>query len=406
MTVTKEELKLSTTLPVQIPRENFKEDVFHTAEVVTVAAAHGAHDTYFSFLPTILPLLIRNLALNTTQAGLLTAFSQIPNLLQPVIGHLADRKNLKLLVVLAPTLSGILITLVGVAPTFGLAALLLVLAGFSTAGFHSIAPAMVSARSGKKVGRGMGFFMVGGELGFGIGPLVVVATIGYLTLKGLPWLMALGMLASVILYFRLKNVSTVRRAQAEAGASLSVKEALGQMRGLMLPIMTVTFITGFLNANIVNYLPTFMASEGVTFSVAGISLSVVELGGTLGVLLMGLFSDRLGQRNIALGGTLASVAFSLGFLLAHGWLQFALLIGIGLSAFIANPAYLAMVQSRFTNNRSLANGIYMSSSFILRSIVVVIVGALADRFGMRPVFMGSALVTLLALPVIWMLPKR
>ena len=47
----------------------------------------------------------------------------------------------------------------------------------------------------------------------------------------------------------------------------------------------------------------------------------------------------------------------------------------------------------------------MSSSFILRSIVVVIVGALADRFGMRPVFVGSALGVLLALPVIFLLPK-
>ena len=154
--------------------------------------------------------------------------------------------------------------------------------------------------------------MVGGELGFGIGPLLVVATIGTLTLRGLPWLMTLGMLASVILYFRLKNVSTVRHAQAEAG--LPVRQALMQMSGLMLPIMAITFITSFLTANIVNYLPTFLSSEGAAFALAGASLSVVELGGTIGVLLMGLFSDRLGQRNIALGGTLVSVAFSLGFL--------------------------------------------------------------------------------------------
>jgi FSR family fosmidomycin resistance protein-like MFS transporter len=404
MDTIEEELTLVTAEPVQKSLEKSFEDTFHTAEVVTVAAAHGAHDTYFSYLPTILPLLIKNLSLNTTQAGLLSAFSQFPNLLQPVIGHLADRKNLKMLVVLAPTLSGILITLVGVAPTFGVAALLLLLAGFSTAGFHSIAPAMVSARAGRKVGRGMGFFMVGGELGFGIGPLVVVATIGILTLKGLPWLMTLGMLASLILYFRLKNVSTVRHSQAEAG--LPVREALLQMRSLILPIMAITFITGFLNANIVNYLPTFMSSEGAVFAVAGASLSVVELGGTIGVLLMGLFSDRLGHRNIALFGVLASAAFSVGFLLVHGWMQMVMLVLVGLSAFIANPAFLAMIQTRFTRNRSLANGVYMSSSFILRSIVVVIVGMLADRFGMRPVFMGSALAALLSVPAIFMLPKK
>jgi FSR family fosmidomycin resistance protein-like MFS transporter len=349
-------------------------------------------------------LLIQNLSLNTTQAGLLSALSQIPNLLQPVIGHLADRKNLKILIILAPTFSGIFLTLVGVAPSFGLAAVLLLLAGFSTAGFHSIAPAMVSMSAGRKVGRGMGFFMVGGELGFGIGPLLVVATIAVFTLKGLPWLMTLGMLASIILYFRLKNASTVRHAQAAAG--LPARQALLEMRGLMLPIIAITFFTGFLYANLVSYLPTFMSREGAVFALAGISLSIVELGGTLGVFLMSLFSDRLGQRNIALGGTLASVAFSLAFLSTQGWLQMVLLVGLGMSAFIANPAFLSMIQSRFTQNRSLANGVYMSSAFVLRSVVVVIVGMLADRFGMRSVFMGSSLAALLAVPIILTLPGK
>ena len=404
MTTIEDDLKPSAMETGKVLIEKEDEDGFHLSEIVTVAAAHGAHDTYFSYLPTILPLLIKNLALNTTQAGLLTVFSQIPNLLQPVIGHLADRKNLKMLVVLAPTLSGILITLVGVAPSFGLAGLLLLLAGFSSAGFHAISPTMVSAQAGRKVGRGMGFFMVGGELGFGLGPLMVVAAIGYLTLRGLPWLMSLGMLASIILFFRLKNASTVRHAQAEAG--LPVPQALRQMSGLMLPMMSITFITGFLSANIVNYLPTFMSSEGAVFALAGASLAVVELSGTIGALLMGLFSDRLGQRNVVLYGTLISVLFSMGFLLLRGWMQIAMLVGVGMSAFVANPAFLSIIQTRFTRNLSLANGVYMSSSFILRSIVVVLVGIMADRYGMRPVFVGSVLVTLLSLPYIFMLPKK
>ena len=400
MSLVQEEIKV----PVVEVLPSARESDFHTAEVVTVAAAHGAHDTFFSYLPTILPLLIQNLSLSTAQAGLLSACSQIPNLLQPLIGHLADRRDLKILVILAPALSGALITLIGVAPSFGVTALLLVLAGFSTAGFHAIAPAMVGARSGHKVGRGMGFFMVGGELGFGIGPLVVVAAIGALTLRGLPWLMTLGMLASVILYFRLKNTSTVRKV--ENAASLPARQALLEMRGLMLPIMGIIIITAFLNANIVNYLPTFMSREGVSFSLAGASLAIVELSGTVGVLMMGLFSDRIGQRKIALLGTLASVVFALGFLLARGWVQMLMLVGVGMTAFVSNPAFLAMIQRQFKHNRSLANGVYMSGSFILRSLVVVAVGLLADRFGMRPVFAGSALAALLAIPLILLLPKN
>ncbi len=384
--------------------EDTGEAAFHLPEVVTVAAAHGAHDTYFSYLPTLLPLLIKNFSLNTTQAGLLTVCSQFPSLVQPAIGHLADHRNLKMVVILAPAVSGLLITLVGVAPSFGVAAVLLLLAGFSSAGFHAIAPSMISAQSGRKVGRGMGFFMVGGEVGYGLGPLLVVAAIGYLTLRGLPWLMSLGMLASVILYFRLKPASTVRHTQSEPG--LSVGQTLAQMRPFMLPIMVITLITGFLNANIENYLPTFMASEGATFAVAGASLAVVELSSIAGLMLMGLFSDRLGQRNIVLWGILGSAAFSMGFLLLPGWLKIGMLVGVGLTAFVANPAFLSIIQARFTRNRSLAGGVYMSMNFVLRSIAVVIVGVLADRFGLRPVFIGSTVMILLTLPFISMLPEK
>ncbi len=398
------EISPSVAAPARVSLGEKSEEAFHLPEVVTIAAAHGAHDTYFSYLPTILPLLIKSLALSTTQAGLLTACSQIPSLLQPAIGHLADHKNLKLLVILAPALSGIFLTLVGVAPSFGVAAALLLFAGLSTAAFHAIAPSMVGAESGRKVGRGLGFFMVGGEVGFGVGPIMVVAVVGYLTLKGLPWLASVGILASIILYFRLQQASTVRHAQAEAG--LPLRQALLEMRWLMLPVLLVSLITSFLNAEIVTYLPTFLASEGVAFSLAGISLAIVELSGTVGVFLMGLFSDRAGQRNIAVIGTLGSAAFSLGFLLLDGWLQIAMLIGIGMCAFIANPAYLSMVQTHFARNRSLANGVYMSSTFVLRSIVVVIVGLLADRFGMRSVFFGSTCLAFVAVPIIFTLPLR
>jgi FSR family fosmidomycin resistance protein-like MFS transporter len=178
------------------------------------------------------------------------------------------------------------------------------------------------------------------------------------------------------------------------------------MRGLMLPVMAIIFITAFLNVNIVNYLPVFLSREGVGFALAGASLSVVELSGTLGVFMMSLFSDRLGQRTVALAGTLFSTAFAAGFLLLEGWMHLVMLVGVGISSFVANPAFLAMVQTQFKDNRSLANGVYMASSFILRSVALVIVGALADHFGMRPVFAGSAAAALLAVPLIFLLPKQ
>ena len=161
---------------------------FETARVATVSSAHFVHDTYTAFLSPLLPVLIENLSLTKTAAGLLSVFYQFPSLLQPLVGHLGDRINLKILVIIAPTVSAGLMTLLGIAPTYALLALLLVVAGLNSAGLHAIGPVIVGTMSGKWLGRGMSFWMVAGELARTLGPLILVSTVALLTPRGLPWL--------------------------------------------------------------------------------------------------------------------------------------------------------------------------------------------------------------------------
>ena len=68
-------------------------------------------------------------------------------------------------------------------------ALLLVLAGFSSAALHAVGPVMVGNTSGLRLGRGMSFWMVGGELGRTLGPILIVSAIGLITIKETRWLM-------------------------------------------------------------------------------------------------------------------------------------------------------------------------------------------------------------------------
>ncbi len=389
-----------TTASVQAPPE----EKFQTLEVATVAIAHGTNDSFFAIVPTIQPLLMEKLALSNAQAGLFNLFLQGPSIFQPLIGHLADRRNLRWLIILAPTLSAAVITFTGLAPSYGWVALLMLVAGFSTAGFHAIAPVLAAARSGKKLGRGMGLFMVGGELGFGLGPLVAVAVLTALGLAGLPWLIIFGLVCSLLLFFRLRNTSTVQPQHAVA--QVGVREMLVRMRPVMLPIILYIFITSFLNANLVNFLPTFLTSEGSSLVFAGSALSIIEFTGTVGILVSGWLSDRIGKRLIVIIASLTVPIFSLLFLhAAPGW-KAPMLAGTGFLALSANPAFLALVQQQFPEARSLANGVYMAVGFVVRSLVVFLVGALADRFGMRAVFTFSALAAFLALPLVFLMPRK
>ncbi len=376
---------------------------FQTDGVLTISAGHAVHDTYTAFLAPLLPAFIANLALSKTEAGLLSVFMQGPSLLQPFIGHLADRISLRYLVILAPTVTGVVMSLLGVAPGYAVLALLLMVAGLSSASLHAVAPVIAGNLSGRSLGRGMGFWMVGGELGRTLGPIVIVSAVRLLGLEGMPWLMIGGFLTSAALYVRLKDVPT---QPANAGQGLPWRQALRSMGPLLIPLTGIIVARLFMIRSLTTFLPIFLTEEGADLWFAGASLSLLEIGGVVGALLGGAMSDRLGRRLVLLVSMLTTPLLTFAFLTTDGWLQFPLLLLMGFTALSVTPVIMALVQESFPENRALANGVYMALSFVLGSVVVVALGAMGDLFGLRMAFTTSAVITLLGLPLILALPKK
>ncbi|MBL7183543.1 MAG: MFS transporter [Anaerolineae bacterium] len=376
---------------------------FQTDGVLTISAGHAVHDTYTAFLAPLLPAFIANLALSKTEAGILTVFIQGPSLLQPFIGHLADRVSLRYFFILAPTVTAAMMSLLGVATGYGMLALFLMVAGLSSASLHAVGPVMAGNLSGRSLGRGMGFWMVGGELGRTLGPILIVSAVRLLGLGGTPWLMIGGFLASAVLYIRLKDVPT---RPANAGQGLPWRQALRSMGPLLVPLVGIIVARSFMTRSLTTYLPTFLSEEGADLWLAGASLSLLEAGGVVGALLGGTMSDRLGRRLVLFISMLTTPFLIFAFLTIDGWLQFPLLLVMGFTALSVTPVVMALVQESFPENRALANGVYMSFSFILGSVVVVVLGAMGDLFGLRLAFTASAVITLLGLPLILLLPRK
>jgi FSR family fosmidomycin resistance protein-like MFS transporter len=375
---------------------------FETGQVLTIVGAHAVHDTYTGFLPPLLPLFVQNLALSRTEAGLLTVFNQAPSLLQPLIGHLADRASLRTLVILAPAIGGVTMSLLGVAPTYGLLALLLVLSGINSAAIHSVAPVMAGRLSGRSLGRGMGLWMLGGELGRALGPIVVVTAVEVLGLPGTPWLMVAGFAASALLYVRLRDVPVHVARSAEP---LPWRRLLVIMGPFLVPLIAIITVRSFMISSLTTYLPLFLTEEGADLWFAGASLSLLEGAGVAGALLGGSLSDRLGRRAVMGIALLVTPILMFLFLLADGRLRIPLLLALGLTALSVIPVLMALVQESFPENRALANGVYMALSFLIRSGAVLVVGAIGDAWGMRLAFTVSAVAPLLGLPFLRLFPK-
>jgi FSR family fosmidomycin resistance protein-like MFS transporter len=381
---------------------NIEHEKFQTGGVTIVSTAHAVHDTYTAFLPALLPVLISKFSLTNTAAGLLSVFLQIPSLLQPFIGHLADRKNLKLLIILTPALTGSAMSLLSIAPTYGFLLFLLVIAGLSSASLHAVGPVLSGTLAGKKLGRGMSFWMVGGELGRAFGPLIVVTAIGYLTLEGLPWLMLAGILTSTFLYTKLNSITTQPRNN---GNHIPWKTALAKMRHVMIPLAILIFTRSLMIVTLTTYMPTFLTSEGSSLWVAGASLSILEAAGVVGAFLSGSLSDSFGRRRMLLISFVATPIFMFLFLQTKGLLQVPILILIGFFGISITPVIMAIVLENFPDNRSFANGVYMFFNFVLMALATLIIGALADLIDLRFTFSLSAILVLFGIPFIRMLPK-
>ena len=374
-----------------------------TSKVATIAAAHAVHDTYSSFLPPLLPVFIEKFSLVKAEAGLLAVFLQGPSLLQPLIGHLGDRRDLRAAVILTPTVTAVCMCLLGVAPAYGVIALLLVTAGVSSAVLHALAPVVTGRISGLRLGFGMGFWMVGGELGRTLGPILLVSALAAVGMAGLPWLAVGGVGASVLLAIGMRGMAPEPREKAR---SADAGRECRAMRGFFVPLTGVVISRATMMAAFTTFLPVFLHEEGVSLWWAGASLSVLEAAGVVGALMGGSASDVLGRKRVLAASLLVTPVLMVAFVHVAGWGRFPLLLGLGFAGLMATPVIMAAVLESFPENRALANGTYMALNFVARAVAVVLVGGLADMIGMRQAFLACAFLGLPGVLFIFRLPEK
>ena len=392
-----------TTLATTVPSAASADaERFRTAGVVTVTAGHAVNDTYTSFLPPLLPPLIQAFSLSTAQAGLLSVFLQWPSVLQPFIGHRADKFNLRYLVILAPAVTGIAMSLLGIAPSYAWLGILLIIAGISSASIHAVGPVITGGMSGRKLGRGMGFWMVGGGLGYTIGPLILVTTIQTGGLQSMPWLMLGGLVTSAVLAVRLRDTSS---AAPDRSAARPWRQAVRAMQPVLIPALGITVVRSFMSAAFGTYLPTFLSQEGSTLFVAGAAFSLFEGAGMVGALTAGAMSDRLGRRRVITLSLLVASPLMVAFLLAGGLARVPILLALGFTSLAIMPVLMALMQEQFPENRALANGVFLGFNFIIQSIATVIMGVMGDHFGLRSAYVLAAILPLIGLPLVQLLPK-
>jgi len=371
-----------------------KEEHIHplSRQAGVLALGHFVSDLYPAFLPPLLPLLIDKHHLSFTRASVLAmVMSFSASLTQPVFGYLSDKVGGRRMIVFGPVVAGVSLSLMGLVPLYSLLVILLIVGGLGVASFHPEAAALAASFSGRRRNLGMSIFMLGGNLGYGLGPfLILTITVGL----GLEWsflaaLPALGMAWGLSQYVPLPEKHP---ATPSSGKKFRLASIQTLPRFVVLLGVVVLRVTAALS--LITFLPMVQKLRGFSLVAAGSSFTVFMACAALGGITGGYWSDRLGRRRILMASFIIIVPALLAFLYFKGGMSFIFLALLGFLFFLSEPACIVMAQEMAPENARTASGIIMGMAWGMAGLGVLGTGALADLVGIE-----RAVAYLLPLPI-------
>ncbi len=384
-----------------------KNENFNRKKVFTVSSAHFLHDVYSSFLSPLLPLLIKKYGIDLSDASWLSLLQRIPSLFSAVLGTFAHKIPWRPIIILAPLVTAISGSLLGTAPNLFVLAILLFTIGVSSAIFHVPAPVIIKDFSGKRTGKGMSYYMLGGESARMLGPLLVVSAVSWWGLEG-TWRLAIpAVVASVILSFLLEKIPYESVDKTNQTSSLQWKKTLKQYSGFFVALTIYMLFRSVMRAGLSVFLPTYMVgTQGNSLLFGAFSLSVMQATAVAGTFLSGRLSDIIGRFTMLLILAILSPIFMFTFLWSGPALQMVSLLFLGFVLAASTPVLLALVQEQGSNQPAFMNGSFTTINFISSAVSVLAVGYIGDAAGLKETFLFSGFLAIAAIPAVFFLKKK
>jgi MFS family permease len=373
--------------------------------------AHFSHHLITALLIPLLLYIRNDLSLTYTQAGwLVSANSLAYGISQLPAGWLADRTGPRIVLTIGVGGVGVAGLLIGLAPTYVMLALFLVLLGMAGGGYHPAATPLVSASvEAKNRGRALGLHQVGGSGSFFLAPLIAAGIASTFGWRGTFLAVCVPSIAfGIVFYILLGRLGYSKNAEQKmCGSHAEIAPSPTRLRALV-AFVILGIASMVLVYSTISFIPLFIVDhfEGVSNETAAIILSLIFFGGLWAGPLGGYLSDRLGRVPVILAaGFIAGPAIYLLNLAPFGTALSSILIIIGMAMHLGMPVVEAYIISHTSERkRSTILGIYYLGSRGGPAIAPVI-GYLIDHYGFYTSFsvVGATMVvvTLVCAILLW-----
>jgi FSR family fosmidomycin resistance protein-like MFS transporter len=366
-----------------------------TLSLFLLSWTHFLNDGASSYLPGVLPAVLVALHIPLKMVGVVMAALLIGQALQPLCGWFSDEVGGRAFVIAGAGLSALAGGLVGVMPGYWSLLLILLLIGAGSAMFHPQALVAVRRLATKRQGLSLSAFLIGGELGRGLWPLLASIVV---VSQGMTGLVLMAIPAAVSLPFILHRIPSIPPRHPDLPRS-SLRRHF--------PALSVLVVYSSLRATVMYSLATFLPLLWVLRGgslVTGASLVTVLLTvGIIGNLAGGHLTDVLGRRTITTLSALLSAIFLALLLLSHGFVMWLILGILGIVVFATMPAQILIGQDILPENRSLGSGLALGFSNAVGAFAMIVLGWLAARWGIPAVLwinVGFCVLAMMVAPLL------
>lgn len=367
-----------------------------TKSITLLSVGHACVDIYQGTVASLVPFFVAERAYGyAAVSGIVLAASVLSSVAQPVFGLLTDRWAMPWILPVSTVLGGLGIALSGLSGSYPLTLLFVAMSGVGVAAYHP-----ESARVARLLSEGshsaMGWFSVGGNLGFAAAPLMVTAVVASGGLRLSPLLVLPALAGSVLCLPVLRALQKKTAPGSSGGPAVVGADDKASFVKLSLAVVFRSIVFVGLSTFISLYAQQRVGGGTTAGTVA---LFVLYIGGAMGSVAGGSLANRWDRVTVARWSYLLTIAAVAGtvFIPGPAFYAFVALTSIGL--YVPFSLHVTLGQDYLPTRVGTAGGVTLGLTVSIGGLASPLIGSVADATSLR-----TALAPLILMPVLsWLL---
>lgn len=365
--------------------------------IALLSAGHACVDVYQGSVAALVPFFAAERAYGyAAVSGIVLAASLLSSVAQPLFGALTDRWAMPWLLPSATLLGGLGIGLGGLVDSYALTLVFVALSGIGVAAYHPEA-ARVARIAGGGGHTAMGWFSLGGNIGFATAPVLVAAVMALGGLRMSPLLVVPALAGSVLC------LPVLRALTRKAGSGDSRSDAVGvddwrSFAKLSAAVVCRSIVFVGLSTFVSLYAQQRTGGGTTTGSAA---LFVLYVGGAVGTLLGSRLAGHRGRVTVIRWSYLATVGTVAGVVFVPGPAFFAFVLLAAVSLYIPFSLQITLSQDYLPTRVGTASGVTLGLTVSIGGLASPVIGTVADHTSLQ-----TALIPLIVLPLLCWITTR